>query len=246
MANLEQTTEHIDDMQNLNSLNPNKVALDNASWMAYEASKNEKRKVLSTEPYTDEYGRSMIKKVYEDNSRSIELAGGYIRYDYDEERDYSKYDYTEFYPNGIKKFECSAAPYEWSLYAIYDENWKVLYYELFEWLRENDSANEDEDFKYDGKGRLIQDDIHGYEYKYDDANKKVVEIEKFYINWKNVVKHVITYKMDKYGEADYDNVLSHIFIGETGVELDLMNWWVEKLIEEKHLENTPYIDRYKF
>lgn len=195
--------------------------------------------VVDTETYKDEYGRTMIKKTYKDGSRSTELKGGTIRYDYDRERDISEYEYTEFYPNGNKKFECHAAPYEWSLYAIYDENWKILYEKVVDWIRETDSASGEEDkyFKYDENGRLIEDLVDGCKYIYDDENKKVI-----IIHWNDI----ITYNMSENGNANLDDILSHKFIWETGIEIDVKNWWIEKLIKEKHLENVPYIDRYEF
>jgi hypothetical protein len=41
-----------------------------------------------------------------------------------------------------------------------------------------------------------------------------------------------------------NNEISRKFIGESGIEIDLKNWWIEQLIKDRHLENIPHIDMY--
>ena len=246
MANLEQRTEHIDDMQNLNSINSSEVALDNASLIVDEFPENEKRKIVKTEDYTDSTYWEMRKTIYEDGSRSTEKKG-YSEYKAERyyelyHQDVDKYSYTEYYPNGNKKFECNRIPYEYSSYVIYDEDGKVLYYEGSDWVHETDSANSNPDmyWKYDEKGRLTKDKVHGIEYTYDDTNRKVTEVDNMFFNGKNM-KYTRVYKMDDDGLADENYVLSDTFTGETGVEIDLTNWWLNKLIQDRHLDDVPYI-----
>lgn len=232
MANLEQKTEHIDYMQYLNPEDLGKVTLNNANWMVNEIPENDKRKVVNTEKYVDDYGRTMTKRVYEDGSWSVSLEGMEPRYDY-----------TEYYPNGKKKFEYSSAPYEWYHYAIYNQDGKLLYWKYTWWTRETDSASGEEDkyFKYDEKGRLIEDKVDNVEYQYNDIEKKVIVTNYVY---NGTAKHVVTYKMDDSGNIDFYSILSNKFIGETGAEINLKKGWLENLIENMAMENIPHIYDY--
>lgn len=190
------------------------------------------RTVVKTEKYVDEYGRTMTKNIYEDGSWSTSL-----------EWKEPRYDYTEYYPNGNKKFEFTEAPYEWSYYAIYNQDGKLLYRKCIWWIREIDSAsaNEDKYFKYDEKGRLIEDHVHNFKYEYNDTEKKVIVTSNEY---SSTAKHVVTYKMDDSGNVDFDSILSDKFIGETGAEIDLRKWWLDNLIRNMGMENIPHVRDY--
>ena len=43
--------------------------------------------------------------------------------------------------------------------------------------------------------------------------------------------------MGENGEENIGQIISKVFIGESLKKIDIMNWWIEKLIREMHLEN---------
>ena len=51
--------------------------------------------------------------------------------------------------------------------------------------------------------------------------------------------------MGENGEENIGQIISKVFIGESLKKIDIMNWWIEKLIREMHLENVPYIYEYE-
>ena len=194
-------------------------------------------KNVRTETYKDEYDRTMIKHIYEDGSWTIEDSNNFVGYDYERDMDISHYDYIKYYPNWNKQIETSKNWTYYSDYIIYDENGKILYIECSAGALGDDGGK---DIKFDEKGRIIY--ANGFKYIYDDVNKKVLKIYEF-SNTK--CKHIITYKMDENGCADDDgytddNILSYIVVGETGMEIDIMAWWLNKLIKDMNLESVPY------
>lgn len=191
-----------------------------------------KRKIIKTEQYHDsEIDEDVTKNTYEDGSWSTEWRRG------------KSYEYNEYYPNSkILKF-CSSRDYlpfwqsSWG-YTICDEQGKILFADWF-WGPESFDWAEAMD-KYDNKGRIIYREYDtAYTYKYDDENGKVTCIKEIFGG-----EWVSVYEMDEYGLANENKILSKSFIGETGREIDVLNGWVAKLIEDMHLQDVPYIDSY--
>lgn len=199
------------------------------------------RTIVNTEIYEDEsLWTNIIKKTYEDGSWSEEWKLGHT------------YEYTEYYPNSnTEKFHIYKDGHyigawyhnEWEGrgdYTIYDEQWKILYTEWWggpeglDWVDEFD--------KYDEKGRLI---YHEYSEKYtnifDDENGTVSCITE---PFEGSYKLISVYTQTEDGRINVNNETSRKFIGESGIEIDLKNWWIEQLIRDRHLENIPHIDMY--
>ena len=199
-----------------------------------------KRKSVETEKYKD-WHKDVIKTIYEDGSWSIERWSI-------EGNEFFEHEYTEYYPNSNnKKFERFRGHEKNyvrgrdEIYAIYDDHWKILFYEIME--GEGYDINPDKyQAKFDENKRLIY--LDDAEYKYDDVNKKVTEIKKIHVVGEpnRVVKRISVYEM---GEDDWPtDLLSCNFIWETGEKVDLMNGWIENLIEDMHLEDVPHIYSY--
>ena len=192
------------------------------------------REVVSTKEYDDEKGRHITKKTYEDGSWSIEREEG---------RHY--FYYTEYYPNNNVKFERNDF-WEWNwthewVYTIYDEKGKILFYDecLIEEVDGIDLEDKCEQW------RIVSERFGRRKYTYDDKNKLVKVVDNRSTVDGHKYKIVTVYSMWENGEKDEEWIISNVFIWETWKEIDLMNWWIEKLIKDMHLENIPYINEYE-
>ncbi len=182
------------------------------------------RKIVSTEEY-DEDGQHITKEIYEDGSWSeSSIMSGYGFY-------------NEYYPNSNNiKFE-----YSWDegisfSYTIYDEKGKILYGEEGDTTCDN---SEDEYDKYDEKGRLIE--AWCCKYIYNDGKNTKTRIMKPIADH-NKCKIITEYAIADDGK---EIIISNTFVWETWIKIDLINWWIDKLIKDRWLEDIPYIDDYQ-
>lgn len=196
---------------------------EQVSWLNDEPYTDlQERKIVSSQEY-EEDGQSIIKEIYEDGSwsESCILRGRGF--------------YNEYYANNNKKFEYSWAEGDYRSYTIYDEDGKILYWEYADTTCPN---GEDEYDKYDKKGRLIEDLY--WKYIYDDEKNTKTRIIKPPLGSKKC-KIVTVYDITDGKET----ILSNTFVWETWIEIDLINWWIEKLIKDRDLKDVPYIDYYE-
>lgn len=194
-----------------------------------------KRKIIKTEKYHDsEIDEDITKNTYEDGSWSTEWK-----------RNNGSFEYNEYYPNSdTLKFYRSHydAPFWQSAweYTIFDKQGKILFTSWFDGPQSFEGAAEMD--RFDNKGRLIYNEYsEKYTYKYDDKNGKVTCITEPFVGR---YKKVTVYEMNENGLADEYKILSNVFVGETGKEIDLLNGWVDKLIEDMHLQDVPHIYSY--
>ena len=195
---------------------------EKAGWPSIEPDLDTQgRKVVSTEEYDDGNGLPITKETYEDGSwsESYTMKG--------------HGSYCEHYPNNNIKFDYGWNGDEFG-YTIYDEQGKILYWEEAIITCHD---GEDEYDKYDKKGRLIED--VDSKYIYNDKNNTKTRIRTPLVNKK--CKIVTVYAITDDGET----IISNVFVWETWKEIDLMNWWIDKLIKDRGLEEVPYIDYYQ-
>lgn len=224
---------------NLNKLSDAVEKLDMAKvneglYKVGQISAMAKEKVEENELYGNytvktETDEDVIKRTYSDGSYSIEEYGS------------SKmFSYTEYYPNGKKKYERDYCSLCSNTETIYDENGKILY----AWDNSGYSTGrcDEPTIRTDAKGRTIYEEngITG-EIKriyYDDKNKTVTIVKP---SGKHKEKWV--YTMTPEGNVGPDSrLLSNVFIGETGREIDLLNYGFEDLCNE--LKIRPYREYY--
>jgi hypothetical protein len=187
------------------------------------------RKILETEKFDDpeEYIGPVTKNIYEDGSWSIESKN-----------EMGNYEYTEYYPNSnVIKFK-NFNYFDGFEYWIFDEKGRILYFDEFA-SEAFDGADEFD--KFDEKWRLIYRWYgNDYRYQYDDENKTVTFIRDY-----KKYRYVSVYGMNEEGRADEDNLISKKYIGETGMEIDLLDWGLEKLIEDRGLSDVPHVHDYE-
>ena len=183
------------------------------------------RKIVKTETYHDSgWNQDVTKNIYDDGSWSTLMKFGHT------------HEYTEYYPNSNVERFYSYKEGEYYDYCIYDRQGKILYTDWWHWSEALDWMDEFD--KYDEKGRLIYyTDTSDYYIEYDDNNntEKITEVPDSSSSYKIVTVR----EQGKSGK-----ILSKIFVGETWKEIDLMNWWIDKLIKDMHLEKVPYIYSY--